>query len=334
MTLGRAGRVTRPPASRRGRPAPRRRRASPRRRRPRRRPRSPAAARAAITKARTLPGSLRPGADSTPVDTSTPKGWRWAMASATLSAWSPPDTMSRAGSTTPSARRQSKTSPDPGDWASTRTVVRAVVVDAGDVAVPGREGLDGERHALAPPSGCPRRVSSPCSCAPRRPMPFTISTTRVRRLVAEHPDREDLGRQALDDAPHRLGRDLARRGGEDEADGVGAQGHGQQGVGLGVMPQIFTSTGSPRPAAAPRCAAVACPDAMPGEGPHRGGAVGRPHQGLADQHGLVAGVGQARARRRRRGSPTRPRPRPRGGSARQARGAPGVDREGRRGRAG
>ena len=91
-------------------------------------------------------------------------------------------------------------------------------------------------------------------------MPFTMSTTRCRRLVAEHPDGEDLGRDALDDPPHGLGRDLARRRGEDEPDGVGPQGHGQQGVGLGGDPADLHehgvtsrhpascgATGAPRP---------------------------------------------------------------------------------------
>ncbi len=51
-------------------------------------------------------------------------------------------------------------------------------------------------------------------------------------LVAKHPHRQDLGWDPLDDASHRLRRDLARRRGEDESDGVGSQAHGQEGIGL------------------------------------------------------------------------------------------------------
>src|ERR1019366_6776004 len=54
------------------------------------------AARAFSTKARTLAGSLRPGAASTPEATSTPQGRRTAIASATLAGLSPPAAIRRA----------------------------------------------------------------------------------------------------------------------------------------------------------------------------------------------------------------------------------------------
>ena len=57
-----------------------------------------------------------------------------------------------------------------------------------------------------------------------------MSTTRWRRLVAEHADRDDLGGQPLDDVAGLLRGDLAGRRREHEADGVGAHGHGQEGV--------------------------------------------------------------------------------------------------------
>ena len=48
------------------------------------------AARACAMKARTFPGSLRRGADSTPETTSTPQGLRIVMASDTFSGVRPP----------------------------------------------------------------------------------------------------------------------------------------------------------------------------------------------------------------------------------------------------
>ena len=78
------------------------------------------ARRALAMKSRRSSGSFRPGAASTPLATSTPPGRRWATASATLSGRRPPETISRVGSVTPSARRQSNTSPEPGFSPSTR----------------------------------------------------------------------------------------------------------------------------------------------------------------------------------------------------------------------
>ena len=78
--------------------------------------RSPAgaAARALRTKSRTFIGSLCPGDDSTPVDTSTPHGRTRSMASATFSGVRPPARMNRRPIGAPSASDQSNTSPEPG----------------------------------------------------------------------------------------------------------------------------------------------------------------------------------------------------------------------------
>ena len=115
-------------------------------------------------------------------------------------------------------------------------------------------------------------------------------------------------------SPTGLGRHLPGRRGEHEPDGVGAQRHRQQGVGLGGDPADLHehAHGSRRHRRLPRPSADA---GGPASARHRRPAVGRPHQRLPHQHGLVAGVGQPAGVARRRGSPTRPRPPPRRGSA-------------------
>ena len=147
----------------------------------------------------------------------------------------PPDTMSRAGSTTPSARRQSKTSPDPGDSASTSTAPAPYSSKRAMLRCPAGKALMVRAIRAAT-----QRVSS-VDLVPVQlggPQPDAVHDLHHPggRLVAEDPHREDLGRHALDDAPHGLRRHLARRRGEDEADGVGPQPHRQQGVGFGRDP--------------------------------------------------------------------------------------------------
>ena len=52
----------------------------------------------------------------------------------------------------------------------------------------------------------------------------------VRGLIAEHADGHDPVGQATDDVAHPAHVDLTRRRGEDEADGVGAEGDRHQRV--------------------------------------------------------------------------------------------------------
>ena len=115
--------LTAPPASRRS-PAP----ALPSSVRRRPRARSVVGAGRALAAACERPRSRGPcGGPSRPGRTRPPRrrrprtGRRKAMASATFPSCRPPETMSRLGSTTPSASRQSNTSPEPGEAASTRT---------------------------------------------------------------------------------------------------------------------------------------------------------------------------------------------------------------------
>src|SRR5207302_6741827 len=81
------------------------------------------ASRAARTKARTRPASLYPEASSMPEATSTPEGRAWAMACATLSGVSPPET--KRGTPAKSARAfsasvQANETPDPPAGPSSR----------------------------------------------------------------------------------------------------------------------------------------------------------------------------------------------------------------------
>ena len=107
-----------------------------------------------------------------------------------------------------------------------------VLLEAPDVAVPGREGLDGPPTRLADPLGVLDRLEA-VQLDGVQPDLVDDLDDPLGRLVPEHADRHRLVRQALDDVGHRAGRHLAGRRGEDEADRRGTHAHGQQGVGLG-----------------------------------------------------------------------------------------------------
>src|SRR5262249_49901299 len=84
-------------------------------------------ARTARMKSRIISTSLTPGARSTPEDTSTPPARVMRTASATLPAWSPPDTMNGSARSRFCSTCQSNTAPSPpgrvaplGGWASNR----------------------------------------------------------------------------------------------------------------------------------------------------------------------------------------------------------------------
>ena len=75
------------------------------------------------------------------------------MAAPTLSGRRPPDTMSRRGSTTPSARRQSNELARAGAGPVDQQELGAVLVEPLDVAVAGRKGLDGAGGPAGDPPG-------------------------------------------------------------------------------------------------------------------------------------------------------------------------------------
>ncbi len=80
-----------------------------------------------------------------------------------------------------------------------------------------------------------------------------------------------------------LGGDLARAGGEDEAERVGAQFNGELGVGaVGVGADLDPHGGYSE------TTGIAAEQLREG-----GGGIGLTHQGLADQEGVVAGLGEA-----------------------------------------
>src|SRR5579885_704724 len=77
------------------------------------RSRGASASRAARMKARILPGSLTPGALSTPEETSTPRAPVIAIASTTLPGLRPPDSIHGTPASTPRSRVQSNVLPRP-----------------------------------------------------------------------------------------------------------------------------------------------------------------------------------------------------------------------------
>ena len=98
------------------------------------------------------------------------------MASPTFRGLSPPDTISREGSTIPSTSLHSKTSPEPGDAPSTSTVF---VPNSSERAMSGWPA--GNALIVKCTRSATYRVSAadsePWSWAAFRPMPFVISTT-------------------------------------------------------------------------------------------------------------------------------------------------------------
>ena len=111
-------------------------------------------------------------------------------------------------------------------------VVGAELVEAGNGAFAGPEGLDHRRHPLAHPGGLLGRL---VAVQLRR-----VQTGHVNGLghplgcfVPEDPDRQDVLGESLGDVPGQLHRHLPGRRGEDETERGRAQAHCEQGVGLG-----------------------------------------------------------------------------------------------------
>ena len=201
-------------------------------------------------KARTLRGSLCPGEDSRPLAASTPQGCRWAIAVATLSPVSPPPGSPAVTSAAPRLGASRRPRPSRG-WRGRSGWC------------PGYEPASSMRRELAAKPLITKRTvaaicatssgpSWPCSCAAPRPAWPTMSTTPAGEVVAKHPDGQHLRRQPTHDRLDRRGADLARRGGEDEADRVRAHRDGEQRILLGgdaTDLHEHPRPGHPRPAA-------------------------------------------------------------------------------------
>ena len=110
------------------------------------------------------------------------------MAAPTLSGRSPPATISRRGSITPSAKRQSNSSPLPGVGAVDQQELGAVLLEPLDIAVAGRKGLD----RPSDPAGDPLGVGD-----------------RLDAMELHRPQSDQIG--DLDDPPGGLVTEHARR---------------------------------------------------------------------------------------------------------------------------
>ena len=188
----------------------------------RRRSSSRAAARAASMNRRSLRGSLRPGATSTPLDTSTPHGRTSRIASPTLCDVEP------AGEQHAHAARRAFGEPPVEDTARTRIGrvdedhVGRAVGRGRERGIAGRERLDHEPHALADPLHLAARLT-PWSCTACNPTRDATSTTCAGRssrntptVITSRGSRFTMSRTAS-----ALHLPAARR--EHEAERVGAE---------------------------------------------------------------------------------------------------------------
>ena len=183
-----------------------------------------------VMKRRTSVGSLTPGADSTPLATSTPHGRTRSIASATLSGVRPPARSTRRPDGAPSARDQSNTCPEPGALGVDHHDVGTEGRRSGEVAVAAREGLDDHRHPLADPAGVRVGLVAVQLGAAQAGVVGELDHP-LAGLVTEDADGEDLRGQPLHDvggARHR--EEAGRRRHEVEADRVGAHGHREERV--------------------------------------------------------------------------------------------------------
>src|SRR5580704_5298510 len=140
-------------------------------------------------------------------------------------------------------------------------------------------------------------VSSPWSWAARRPMPLTMSTTRVGASLRKTPTVRISGGTRSMMRRTAWGATWRGEGANTNPMASAPSPTARSASASEVMPQIFTSTGSPlcrRPRAhlgEPGAGARAHP--VPGEGPDGGDAVGGPDERFPHQHGLVADGGEA-----------------------------------------
>ena len=178
----------------------------------------------------TLSASFLPGADSTPVDTSTPHGVTVCTASATLSGSSPPARIIRIPSGISPDERPVEEVPRPG--------ARAVDEDAcwwratPDSAIrgePAANALTTKRTALATVGDRVGRLVA-VELGPLDAGAVHDLDHPLGMLVAEHADRHDLGREPTGDVVDLLHRHLPRRTGRTRNRRVGAHGHREQRV--------------------------------------------------------------------------------------------------------
>ena len=263
-------------------------------------------------KARSLRGPCDPGADSTPLATSTPNGSEVGdRLGHVVGGRARPRRSRGAGSTTPSPRRQSNTSPEPGLGPSIRTSRRRTRSKRAMARSPAREGLDASADPLAhPPAVLGRLVTvqldrpepdagwrcRPPADGPRPGRRPTVRTSWGRRLTMSATVAGDTWRGD---------------GAKTKPDGVGAEPDGEQRVLLRRdaadldEEAVAHRPGPPRPRGQRHPRRHRCPRrrrTAPAGSPER-------HERLADEDGVVAGGGQPLGVGRRRRYRTRRRPR-------------------------
>src|SRR2546423_6193319 len=238
---------------------------------------------AAAIKARSFSACLRPGRRSTPVATSTPQGWTSAIASATFVGSKPPARIRRSLSGAPSVNRQSKTWPDPGDGASIMMAsapYEAAPVSAGSPATKAwmRNGTRSRTKRAC--SG----VSRPCSCAPRKPVWLTISTTRSGVSLRNTPTVRISGGRRFTMSAARAGAIWRGDGAKMKPTASAPNATARSASSSLVVPQTLTNM--------EQRYRSACVDTSY-ERTNGAGAVGGGDNGLADEDGVVAGIGEA-----------------------------------------
>src|SRR5688500_13950692 len=226
---------------------------------------------------RTSVGSFTPGADSTPVATSTPHGRTRSTASATLSGVRPPASRIRSPDGAPSASDQSKTWPEPGLSES------IITMSAPNPAARARSGSPpGNALMTTGTRARTQRVSSadswPCSCAARRPAWLVISTTRSRASLRKMPTVRISGGSRL---AMSAARDAARKRGDDgtklKPTASAPMATARRASSSDVMPQTLTNTRW----------RLSTRDPEIGD---RSGGIASRHHRLADEHGVEAGL--------------------------------------------
>src|SRR5580658_4569771 len=131
-------------------------------------------------------------------------------------------------------------------------------------------------------------VSSPWSWAARSPIPFTISTTRDVASLRNAPTVRIAGGTRAMMRRTAWGATWRGDGAKMNPTASAPRPTARSASASDVIPQIFTSTGSPL-ARLGLGRAGAAADPVPRERSQRGLPIRGPHQRLPHQHGLVAG---------------------------------------------
>jgi len=143
----------------------------------------------------------------------------------------------RLGSTTPSASRQSNTSPEPGLAPSISSQSAPNESNRDTVRSPAGSP-DGERHALGHPSGVLGALV-PVELHGAEPDLVRHLDDACGRLVTEHADGQHLVGQALHDVGHRRDRDLPRGGAKMKPTASAPSPTAKRASASEVMPQIL-----------------------------------------------------------------------------------------------